>query len=165
MSAILSDDHRQQLDTLIHQGIERLVQLQALLEAELEALQSRALDPLQHNNRAKQECLLAIDRNIRERNTLLEQAGIRSDRASVTRCIEQQPEPARLGLGESWRSLESELDKVKQLNQRNEQVLLRNKQSADQLLALLQGHAQGNTLYDQKGDKGRYEGQRSLGKA
>lgn len=153
------------LDALIQQGIELLQRLQDLLNAELEALQNRALEPLQQNNRAKQECLLAVDRNIRERNALLDSLGIRHDRMSVLDFIAGLTPEDSQRLHSGWQQLESALDEVKTLNQRNEQILLRSKQSTDQLLALLQGHAQGNSIYDQKGDKGRYEGQRSLGKA
>ncbi len=153
------------LDALIQQGIELLQRLQDLLNAELEALQNRALEPLQQNNRAKQECLLAVDRNIRERNALLDSLGIRHDRMSVLDFIAGLTPADSQRLHNGWQQLESALDEVKTLNQRNEQILLRSKQSTDQLLALLQGHAQGNSIYDQKGDKGRYEGQRSLGKA
>ncbi len=160
-----SPDMTHQFDALIHQGIELLQRLQELLDTELEALQNRALEPLQQNNKAKQECLLAIDRNIRERSGLLDQLQVGHDRASVQTFIARLPAPENSRLGDGWQQLEAALEQVKTLNQRNEQVLLRNKQSADQLLALLQGHAQGNSIYDQKGDKGRYEGQRSLGKA
>jgi flagellar biosynthesis/type III secretory pathway chaperone len=153
------------LDALIQQGIELLQRLQELLNAELEALQNRALEPLQQNNRAKQECLLAVDRNIRERNALLDSLGIKHDRMSVLDFIAGLTPEDSQRLHSCWQQLESALDEVKTLNQRNEQILLRSKQSTDQLLALLQGHAQGNSIYDQKGDKGRYEGQRSLGKA
>jgi flagellar biosynthesis/type III secretory pathway chaperone len=153
------------LDALIQQGIELLQRLQGLLNAELKALQSRALEPLQQNNRAKQECLLAVDRNIRERNALLDSLGIKHDRVSVLDFIAGLTPVDSQWLHSGWQQLESALNEVKTLNQRNEQILLRSKQSTDQLLALLQGHAQGNSIYDQKGDKGRYEGQRSLGKA
>ncbi|MBV0934066.1 flagella synthesis protein FlgN [Marinobacterium weihaiense] len=153
------------LNALIEQGIQLLQQLQALLDTELNVLQARDIDQLQSSNKDKQQCLLAIDRNIRERNALLSQLQVGHDRRSVITFIAHQPEDDSARLSDAWDTLENELEQVKVLNQRNEQVLLRSKQSSDQLLALLQGHAQGNSIYDQKGDKGRYEGQRSLGKA
>ncbi len=165
MTVNLPPDITHQLDALIHQGIELLQRLQELLDAELEAMQSRDLERLQQSNRDKQECLLAIDRNIRERNGLFSQAGVGHDRVAVIDFMARLPAPEGPRLNDGWQRLEAALEQVKVLNQRNEQVLLRSKQSADQLLALLQGHAQGNSIYDQKGDKGRYEGQRSLGKA
>lgn len=165
MTVTPSPDHLQQFDALIRQGIELMTQLQGLLDAELEALQTRDLNALQQNTRDKQECLLTIDRNIRTRNQLLDQLQVAHDREAVLAFLSSLGETDRNRLSLLWQQLESALDNVKTLNQRNEQVLVRSKQSTDQLLALLQGHAQGNSLYNEKGGKGRYEGQRSLGKA
>jgi|GEM_PF-1518522 len=150
---------------LIDQGASGLSKLQHLLETELEALQSRDLEKLQQNNQLKQECLLELDRNIRERNALLTQLQIGTNADAVMSFIQSLPTPARDLLNQAWQGLEASLEQVRMLNQRNEQTLLRSKQNTDQLLSLLQGHVQGNSIYDQKGDKGRYEGQRRLGKA
>ncbi|GAA0688601.1 hypothetical protein GCM10009104_13530 [Marinobacterium maritimum] len=165
MTANLPPDITNRFDTLIHQSIELLLNLQGLLDSELQALQKRDLERLQQSNRDKHECLLAIDHNIRERNALLDQLGISHDRVAVLDLIARLPAPDNTRLNDGWQQLEAALEKIRLLNQRNEQVLLRNKQNTDQLLAILQGHARGNSIYNQKGDKGRYEGQRSLGKA
>lgn len=165
MASPTPQDTLPHLNALIEQGVQYMQQLQTLLETELSALQARDLEQLQQSNQDKQTCLLAIDRNIRERNSLLDQQQIAHDRQSVLDFIARQPAPEAARLNSAWEQLEAELDGAKLLSKRNEQVVLRNKQGTDQLLALLQGHAQGNTIYDQKGDKGRYEGQRSLGKA
>ena len=154
-----------QLGVLINQGIELLSQLEKLLNTELTALESRDLEQLKQSNQQKHECLLALDKNIRERNTLLAQSKIETNSDAVLQHIRQLPTPANTLLEKAWRRLEQALDQIRALNQRNELTLLRSKQNTDQLLAILQGHAQGNTVYDQKGDEGRYEGQRSLGKA
>lgn len=154
-----------QLGALIDQGVVLLSQLQTLLDTELAALETRDLEKLQQSNQQKQECLLGLDRNIRERNALLVQLQVETSRDAVIAFIRTLPAPASELLEQAWQRLEQSLEQVRMLNQRNEQTLLRSKQNTDQLLALLQGHAQGNSIYDQKGDKGRYEGQRSLGKA
>lgn len=154
-----------QLGALIDQGVVLLSQLQTLLDTELAALETRDLEKLQQSNQQKQECLLGLDRNIRERNALLAQLQVETSRDAVIAFIRTLPAPASELLEQAWQRLEQSLEQVRMLNQRNEQTLLRSKQNTDQLLALLQGHAQGNSIYDQKGDKGRYEGQRSLGKA
>lgn len=165
MTAPYPTEAIQQFGTLVRRGTELLCQLQQLLNNELEALQNRELEALQSNNQEKQTCLLALDRNIRERNGLLGQLQVGHDQNSVRNFLASLQAPEGEQIADDWNQLESALEEVKTLNQRNEQVLLRSKQSADQLLSLLQGHLQGNTLYNQKGDKGRYEGQRSLGKA
>ena len=165
MALPISPEYASQLHTLIVQGTQLLQELTTLLDTELEAMQARSLDALNASNRDKQTCLLAIDRNIRERNGLLDLQQIAHDRASVLALLNRIAEPDAQVMTDTWHQLEAALDEIRTKNQRNEQVLLRSKQSNDQLLALLQGHAQGNSIYDQKGDKGRYEGQRSLGKA
>jgi flagellar biosynthesis/type III secretory pathway chaperone len=154
-----------QLGALIDQGVALLSQLQKLLDAELAALEARDLQQLEQNNQQKQDCLQGLERNIRERNALLARSQIDTNRNAVLAFIQTLPPPANELLGQAWQRLEQTLEQVRRLNLRNEQTLLRSKQNVDQLLALLQGHAQGNAIYDQKGDKGRYEGQRSLGKA
>jgi len=154
-----------QLGALIDQGTALLSQLQTLLDTELVALETRDLEQLKQNNQQKQECLLGLDRNIRERNAFLTTLQVETNRDAVIDFMRTLPAPASELLEQAWQRLEQSLEQVRMLNQRNEQTLLRSKQNTDQLLALLQGHAQGNSIYDQKGDKGRYEGQRRLGKA
>lgn len=154
-----------QLGALIDQGTALLSQLQILLDTELTALETRDLEQLKQSNQQKQECLLGLDRNIRERNDLLTKLQVETNRDAVIVFIRTLPAPASALLEQAWQRLEQSLEQVRVLNQRNEQTLVRSKQNTDQLLALLQGHAQGNSIYDQKGDKGRYEGQRRLGKA
>jgi flagellar biosynthesis/type III secretory pathway chaperone len=154
-----------QFGALIDQGTVLLSQLQILLDTELTALETRDLEQLKQSNQQKQECLLGLDRNIRERNDLLTKLQVETNRDAVIVFIRTLPAPASELLEQAWQRLEQSLEQVRVLNQRNEQTLVRSKQNTDQLLALLQGHAQGNSIYDQKGDKGRYEGQRRLGKA
>lgn len=154
-----------QLGALIDQGTALLSQLQTLLDTELVALETRDLEQLKQNNQQKQECLLGLDRNTRERNAFLTTLQVETNRDAVIDFMRTLPAPASELLEQAWQRLEQSLEQVRMLNQRNEQTLLRSKQNTDQLLALLQGHAQGNSIYDQKGDKGRYEGQRRLGKA
>jgi len=165
----MTDQHTKdvciQLGALIDQGAAALSKLQELLDTELKALELRDLEKLQQNNQLKQECLLELDCNIRERNALLTQLQIGTNADAVMAFIESLPIPARDLLKQAWQGLEASLERVRMLNQRNEQTLLRSRQNTDQLLAILQGHVQGNSIYDQKGDKGRYEGQRRLGKA
>ena len=155
----------EQLDQLLQQNVDLLNQLGELLTTELQSLEARDLERLTDNNKLKQGCLLELDRAMRARDELLRQYQVSPNTASVMAFLQQLPLPHNTRLVDTWHTLERSLDDVKQLNLRNEQVILRNKQNADQLLALLQGHARSNTLYDQKGDEGRYEGQRSLGKA
>lgn len=154
-----------QLGAMIDQGTALLSQLQTLLDTELVALETRDLEQLKQNNQQKQECLLGLDRNIRERNAFLTTLQVETNRDAVIDFMRTLPAPASELLEQAWQRLEQSLEQVRMLNQRNEQTLVRSKQNTDQLLALLQGHAQGNSIYDQKGDKGRYEGQRRLGKA
>ena len=161
----ISKDTRE-LGALIDQGVQLLTRLQTLLDTELAALESRNVEQLQQNNQLKQECLQALEYNIRDRNARLARLGVETSRQAVIDFIHTLPSSASASLKQRWQQLETSLDQVRALNLRNEQTLLRSKQNTDQLLALLRGHVRDNTtIYDQKGDKGRYEGQRSLGKA
>lgn len=156
----------QALGTLIDRGVQLLTRLQTLLDTELAALESRNVEQLQQNNQLKQECLQELERNIRERNDRLTRLGVETSRQAVLDFIHALPSPDSTSLAQRWQHLETSLEQVRALNRRNEQTLLRSKQNTDQLLALLRGHVRDNTtVYDQKGDRGRYEGQRSLGKA
>ncbi len=154
-----------QLGRLIDQSTKLLQQLEPLLETELQALQDRNTDLLTQNNQNKLNCLSELDRAMKARDELLRQQQVSPTSEYVLAFFQNLPAPANTLLAQAWGKLESQLDSVKKLNTRNEQVLLRSKQNTDQLLALLQGHARSNTVYNNQGDEGRYEGQRSLGKA
>ncbi len=154
-----------QLGRLIDQSTKLLQQLEPLLETELQALQDRNTDLLTQNNQNKLNCLSELDRAMKSRDELLRQQQVSPTSESVLAFFQNLPAPANTLLAQAWEKLESQLNSVKRLNTRNEQVLLRSKQNTDQLLALLQGHARSNTVYNNQGDEGRYEGQRSLGKA
>ena len=123
------------------------------------------MEQLHQNNQLKQECLLELDQNIHERNTLLTRLGVAPNRQSVINFIHTLSSPTASMLEQRWQKLEESLEQVRTLNLRNEQVLLHSKKNTDQLLTLLQGHSRSNTIYNHKGDKGHYEAQRSLGKA
>ena len=105
-------------------------QLQTLLDTELTALETRDLEQLKQSNQQKQECLLGLDRNIRERNDLLTklQVETRPRLLSLSSSVPCQHPPAKL-LEQAWQRLEQSLEQVRVLNQRNEQTLVRSKQN------------------------------------
>ncbi|MBP0048563.1 flagellar protein FlgN [Marinobacterium sp. AK62] len=158
-------EYSAQLGSLIDKSRQLLEQLVPLLDKELDALKTRDIDALTENNELKQKILLELDGVTRALNEQLQQFSVAPDTDSVLAFFARLPGPANKLLTRAWQSLESQLDHVKQLNLRNEQVILRSKQNTDQLLAILQGHARSNTVYNPQGGEGRYEGQRSLGKA
>lgn len=166
MSANVPDaNFSAQLGSLLDQSTKLLEQLEPLLETELQALQDRNTEALTQNNEHKITCLSELDRVIKARDEMLRQYQVASTSESVLAFFASLPAPADKLLTQAWEKLEQQFDTIKKLNLRNEQVLLRSKQNTDQLLALLQGHARSNTVYNNQGDEGRYEGQRSLGKA
>lgn len=151
--------------TLTRQGCLLFVDLQNTLEQEQLVLQQRDLEALKQNTQTKQQLLLKIETNIRERNSLLVQAGCSPSESGFQAFTELMPEAIRQMTMTEWHQLQKILMDVRTASQRNEQILVRSKQNVDQLLSLLQGHQSSNVLYDPGGGKGNYAAQRRIGKA
>lgn len=151
--------------TLTRQGCSLFVDLQHTLEQEQLVLQQRDLEALQQNTQTKQQLLMLIEANIRERNSLLVQAGCSPSESGFDAFLAQMPETTRHQALPDWQRLQTLLTDVRSASQRNEQILVRSKQNVDQLLALLQGQQTSNVLYDPGGSKGNYAAQRRIGKA
>ena len=151
--------------TLIRQGCLLFDDLQKTLEQEQLVLQQRDLEALKLNTQTKHELLLNIEVNIRERNSVLVQAGFAPSESGFDEFTQMMPETKREALLTDWHQLQNLLMDVRTASKRNEQILVRSKQNVDQLLSLLQGHQSSNVLYDTDGSKGNYTAQRRIGKA
>ncbi len=142
--------------------LEALVQL---CEAELTAIKARDLEQLQQVVADKQAALERFERSVLERNQLLQQAGVSVDASGLEALLSRFPDKQRALLSKGWQALEALLKQVSDLNARNEQVVQRNRKNLDQLLSIMRGQNQRNTLYNQSGGTGNYAAQNSLGKA
>lgn len=151
--------------TLTRQGCLLFIDLQNTLEQEQLVLQQRDLEALKQNTHTKHQLLLNIEANIRERNSVLVQAGFAPSESGFKEFIQLMQEAKRNELMEDWNQLQKLLMDVRTASKRNEQILVRSKQNVDQLLSLLQGHQSSNVLYDTGGSKGNYAAQRRIGKA
>lgn len=151
--------------TLTRQGCLLFVDLQKTLEQEQSALQQRDLDALKQNTHTKHQLLVDIEANIRERNSVLVQAGFTPSEKGFDEFVNILPQIKREALMTDWHQLQKLLMDVRTASKRNEQILVRSKQNVDQLLSLLQGQQSSNVLYDTGGSKGNYAAQRRIGKA
>ncbi len=150
---------------LVEQGCTDFTQLCELLEQERDAIEQRALDQLQAVVNDKAALLEQIAANINARNEILSQAGCSADDEGLQAYLQSLPQPQSQRIQTDWQQLAQQLQKANTLNQRNEKVINRSQQSVNQLLSILQGHSQQNTLYNQSGAKGNYSPRNTLGKA
>lgn len=153
------------INALTSQGIDFLGTLNDLLEQEYKALQQRNITQLQELVEQKTTALLQLEENSQTRNQLFITAGITPDKAGLQAFKAELNKTDADAFLTLWNELENILQQVNEKNKRNELVITRNSRNLEQLLSILRGQNQKNTLYDQSGEKGNYSAQNSLGKA
>ncbi|WP_164549048.1 flagella synthesis protein FlgN [Amphritea opalescens] len=154
-----------QINALTLQGITLLTTLNELLDAEYKALQQREVEQLQTLVDNKTAVLLQLEENNQARNQCFGAAGISPDKAGLTDYQARLTDAEGLSFKAHWSELEQILRQVNDKNKRNEIVISRNSRNLEQLMNILRGQNQKNTLYNQSGGKGNYAAQNSLGKA
>ncbi|WP_290705591.1 flagella synthesis protein FlgN [Amphritea sp.] len=153
------------INALTSQGVVFLGTLKNLLDQEYQALQQRNLEQLQALVEQKTEALQQLEENNQTRNQLFISAGITPDKAGLQAFKAELNETDAIAFSTLWNELEKVLLQVNDKNKRNELIITRNSRNLEQLLSILRGQNQKNTLYDQSGEKGNYSAQNSLGKA
>lgn len=151
--------------TLARQGIGVLDALGQQLDAELEALQQHDLEALRRSTGAKQQLLEEFSGLNQSREQLLAGQGFPASSEGVLAWFDSLPETLRADAATAWQDLQQRLEGITRQNQRNEQVILRNSRNTEQLLSLLRGQNQNQTLYNATGAKGPAAAQNRLGKA
>ena len=153
------------INALTSQGVVFLSTLKNLLDQEYQALQQRNLEQLQVLVEQKTAVLQQLEESNQTRNQLFISAGITPDKAGLQAFKTGLNETDESAFSTLWKELEKELLQVNDKNKRNELIITRNSRNLEQLLSILRGQNQKNTLYDQSGEKGNYSAQNSLGKA
>ncbi|WP_428035640.1 flagella synthesis protein FlgN [Amphritea sp.] len=154
-----------QINALTTQGITFLTTLNDLLDAEYLALQQRDVSLLQELIEKKTATLLLLEENNQTRNQLFISAGITPDKAGLQSFQAQLSATDASSFTAHWTQLEQVLRQVNDKNKRNEIIITRNSRNLEQLMSIIRGQNQKNTLYNQSGGKGNYAAQNSLGKA
>ncbi|RAU19617.1 hypothetical protein DN062_00605 [Nitrincola tibetensis] len=161
----MADASSQRFIQQVSEGIELFEKLHQLLEDELSIIVSRDLDALNDMTQRKHQVLREIESSILERNQSLTLLGFTPSEDGFKQFSNTLSLSERGPLIENWTHLTHLLSQIRFANERNEQVVSRNKANVDQLLNLLQGQHTANALYDQQGSKGHYSAQRRIGKA
>ncbi|MDO6564530.1 flagellar protein FlgN [Amphritea sp. 1_MG-2023] len=154
-----------QINALTSQGISFLSTLNELLDAEHLALQQRDITQLQSLVEQKTATLQQLEENNQARNQLFSAANITPNKAGLLNYQSQLSESQALSFKTLWSELEQILHQVNDKNKRNEIIITRNSRNLEQLMSIIRGQNQKNTLYNQSGNKGNYAAQNSLGKA
>lgn len=150
---------------LAKRGSVVLGELSEQLEAERQALQRHDLDALRSSTEAKQRLLAQFSDLNREREALLTGLGIVANAEAVRDWLNSLPAAQRDLAVDAWQQLQQELADISRLNQRNEQIILRNSRNTEQLLNLLRGQNPSQSLYNAAGTKGPSTARNRLGKA
>ncbi|SER08326.1 FlgN protein [Amphritea atlantica] len=154
-----------QINALTTQGITFLTALSELLDAEYQALQQRNIEHLQELVEKKTDILQQLEENNQTRNQLFIAAGITPDKEGLQSYQVQLNNTESTSFRSCWIELEQALHQVNDKNKRNEIIISRNSRNLEQLMSIIRGQNQKNTLYNQSGGKGNYAAQNSLGKA
>jgi len=145
-------DRRQihdRLRLLLTEEIECAIRLEALLEAEREALNGRDTAAVERLVQDKQALLQAFEALETRRNELVAAAGFSRDRAGLEACIAWCDEQGRLG--RLWSELMERIRRCQHLNRRNGAVVDISRRHVQQALTLLRGQTPVTPLYSPAG--------------
>ena len=142
---------QEQLRALLAQDSANLDKLQALLEEERQALETRQHDQLPTLIDAKTQALDALAETAALRRHWLRAAGMSPDQRHWQQWLKNYPQGANLA--DAWQDITERMDACRQLNEINGKVMGRAQQALGRLLGLLRGQeARTHTqLYDQRG--------------
>jgi len=137
------------LHLLLTEEIECAVRLEALLEAEGDALNGRDTATVERLVQDKQALLQTFESLETRRNGLVATAGFSRDRAGLEACIAGCDEQGRLG--RIWSELMDHVRWCQQLNRRNGAVVDISRRHVQQALTLLRGQTPVTPLYSPAG--------------
>jgi len=142
---------QEQLRALLAQDSTNLDKLQALLEQERQALETRQHDQLPALIEAKTQALDALAETAALRRQWLHAAGISPNQKHWRQWLTDYPQGAELA--NAWQDITERMDACRQLNEINGKIMSRAQQALGRLLGLLRGQeARTNTqLYDERG--------------
>lgn len=142
---------QEQLRVMLAQDSTNLNQLQALLEEERQALETRHHDPLPTLIEAKTKALDALAETAALRRQWLRAAGMNPDQEHWHQWLKDYPQGA--DLADAWQRITERMESCRQLNDINGKVMSRAQQALGRLLGLLRGQEAGThtQLYDERG--------------
>ncbi len=133
---------------ILQSELDQLLLLEAVLGQEHEGLKLRDADAIAKNTKQKQDLISAIEALGRERQGLLQGAGLGNDQEATLAFIDAEPQ-----LRSKWDELEAVLLRCQKQNQINGMLLEKGKQQTQQILGILlgEGSRKETELYDAKG--------------
>lgn len=133
---------------MLQRELAQLLQLEVVLGQEHEALKLRDAAEITKNTESKQQLILAIETQGRERMALLQGAGKGTDKEAVLAFVDAETQ-----LRSRWDELEAVLLRCQKQNQINGMLLEKGKQQTQQLLGILlgEGTRKETELYNAKG--------------
>ena len=137
------------LQTMIEQDSATIAELKSLLLRERAQLEQREHDELPQIIARKDQLLEDLAFSAKQRQSVLQSLGMKSDSATWERLLEQGE--ATRELVTPWRNLMSEFAECKSLNEVNGKMIGRSRQTLTQLLNLLRGQVAAPQLYNNMG--------------
>lgn len=134
-----------------------------LIDLEFQALNTRDLEQLGDILAQKQPLVAQLSQHGTERSKILTERGLPSTRESLARLSQSPAERARLVSLAT--TLEENLERCKQSNERNGRFINTHQIALDSMLCVLRGTPKTPTLYDRTGSTEKTGRQRSLSQA
>lgn len=160
MTATANSNDLLKLPTMFQEGRETLEVIKELLNQERDAITSNDLKRLEAVIADKKEAVIQFA-NIQANWSQL----ISSHAESADEFFAGLPEQACNLLRPHWEQLETSMQAVQQVNERNGQIVgMRNRQVTE-LLSALQGQRPSSQLYTDGGSRNNYGAQSRIGKA
>jgi flagellar biosynthesis/type III secretory pathway chaperone len=120
--------------------------LKELLEHERSALENREYQAFKERLAEKQQLLLQLDNNSKQRQKLLKQLGFGNEEETLQAALQQAP-----AVAQSWQALTQHWQECQELNEINDRISQRTRLVVGQMLDLLRGQNGDNRTYTAKG--------------
>lgn len=151
------------LNDMLVQDSSAVQKLKNLLLQERELLEQRTLEGLQEIVALKDQQLGTLSFNARQRQQLLQAAGLSANLAGWEELL--LSEPSTQTLVASWQTLTAEFVECQKANEINGRMINRSKQTLNHLLNLIRGQVAIPALYTQKGSTTQQNNSQTMVKA
>ena len=139
----------EQIRELMDAEFECTRRLRVVLNSEQQSIKTRNIKAISNTLAEKLELLERFENLDKQRNSILENAGVQNDRAGFEGFLKKEGEDALIT---RWNDLESELTVCRELHQVNAQLLDMGQRQVQKVLGILIGEDKSQTeVYDQSG--------------
>lgn len=146
----------QHLTQSLKEDQQDLVAMEALLDAEKNALEHNESDKLEGFSKDRNQLTTKLDKRNAHRLSILQQAGLAAQNDSWKRVIENLAAQTNSPVFSLWQSVEQQLARCSEKIQVNEKIIANMRQNINQLINAIRGEIGGGETYNRDGKAKAY---------